>query len=402
MNGVDVVSCASSFFGSKGWYAPGYRSVYPPRADLMTLGGYDHPDVLRFRQDNDVAAVSGATPPTGRIIDPPIRWIPPSILPDGEYVLKVEVNIEADWNAFWRPGQPFPNDPNGRYVDEPHKEWNNLGKPFIGQPSILYRVPFLLSKEERVTTARDYAGYGDWKGESGKVHPPDATISQTGGSGADRLSVVSDENGDWRVKVGVISCDKLPCGAPVPPLDLDMSERTDTTITVGLRVPAGEAPGQFQVRYQVGVPITTEEEFLKALPAVSPPLDLPGKMVRTRIEGLVPNSRYFIAARSLNRCGVPSRLVTGEVITQAAKFTTLSGCFVATAAYGSPLALEVAVLRDLRDRVLLRSPLGQVFVASYYAVSPPLSGVIAESDHLRGLARQGLSPLLRLARTLLQ
>src|SRR5690606_14311583 len=35
----------------------------------------------------------------------------------------------------------------------------------------------------------EYAGYGDWDGATGTVHPPDSTISQSGGSGADRLQI---------------------------------------------------------------------------------------------------------------------------------------------------------------------------------------------------------------------
>src|SRR5690349_6690525 len=43
-------------------------------------------------------------------------------------------------------------------------------------------------------------------------------------------------------------------------------------------------------------------------------------------------------------------------------------CFVATAAYGSPMATEVITLSDFRDDVLLRSTFGQFFVDAYYTL----------------------------------
>ncbi len=72
-------------------------------------------------------------------------------------------------------------------------------------------------------------------------------------------------------------------------------------------------------------------------------------------------------------------------------------CFVATAAYGSPLAPEVIFLSRFRDYVLLNSILGRAFVSYYYRVSPPLASLIARVDCLRAMTRHLLlAPILRL------
>lgn len=71
-------------------------------------------------------------------------------------------------------------------------------------------------------------------------------------------------------------------------------------------------------------------------------------------------------------------------------------CFVATAAYGSPLAPEVMLFRQFRDEKLLPSKLGSAFVRVYYFVSPPLAKVISKYEFLRAITRQVfLEPILR-------
>ena len=71
-------------------------------------------------------------------------------------------------------------------------------------------------------------------------------------------------------------------------------------------------------------------------------------------------------------------------------------CFVATAAWGSPLEREVGRLRAFRDQRLLPSAFGQLFVAGYYAFGPSLAQVIAPDPRLRALSRRALAPLVAL------
>ena len=64
------------------------------------------------------------------------------------------------------------------------------------------------------------------------------------------------------------------------------------------------------------------------------------------------------------------------------------GCFIATAAYGTPTAKQIDVLREFRDIVLLESTTGSQFVALYYQLSPPVADFISESSFLRTLVRE--------------
>jgi len=63
-------------------------------------------------------------------------------------------------------------------------------------------------------------------------------------------------------------------------------------------------------------------------------------------------------------------------------------CFIATAAYGTPTAEQIDVLREFRDVVLLESAAGSQFVALYYRFSPPIADFIARSDLFRILVRE--------------
>lgn len=387
---VDVVSCASTAPTlSKGYLSKTETSVYPPRGDIAPARyrpSVDSVDIKRFASLNDVAAVSGATPALGKVMDPPVRWSVPATLPAGDYVLKVEVNQEGDFNQSFQPSGAY------QAVIEKHPEWDT-GFQWNGQPSILYAVPFRLDGAGQAFLAADYAGYGDRLGESGKVTAPDGTISTSNGSGVDRLKLVQDADGAWRVKVTTVACDGT-CVAPQSPA-LSKGVSSGSTLTVKLQLPAGAPQGTvLELRYSMGTPIS-DENFNSAVPVQSPPMSAAGEAVQAQINGLLPKTQYFVAARAKAPCGAVSPVVTLDSLTDQATYTTLSGCFIATAAYGSPMMREVDRLRSFRDRYLLTNATGQLLVASYYAVSPPLAGVIAERDGARSLVRSWLTPVVK-------
>ena len=98
--------------------------------------------------------------------------------------------------------------------------------------------------------------------------------------------------------------------------------------------------------------------------------------------------------RSIATCGATSEIVVADVSTTAQQFTTLHGCFIATATYGTPMAREIDTLRHFRDRHLMTNALGRVFVAGYYSMSPRIANLIGGSRFLRARTRGLVEPLV--------
>jgi hypothetical protein len=92
----------------------------------------------------------------------------------------------------------------------------------------------------------------------------------------------------------------------------------------------------------------------------------------------------------------------GTVVAACIWLTTIvpgsgSGCFIATAAYGTPMAEEIDILRRFRDEYLLTNPLGQGLVNIYYKVSPPVAELITEHPGLKPVVRAGLVPAVAMS-----
>jgi hypothetical protein len=422
-------------------------SIYPPRRDVIactTAGCGDHEDVIGFDADvrsvlPEIDAVTMATPGDGRVqrivLDVPESW------PDGEYVAYIEVNTEGDYNdAYSDVTNPTPIAPEG--------EWDywaiNYGYAYRGQPSIVYSVPFTVSPGGGQWRTRDPLGYGALHGENGDIVPIDGTISgDVAGSGVDRL--YSDGSG-YRVTVTVPQwniCEQpdppVECGYECQPgddtcgaqlicgpqftcvglCDVPMQPGTIDELTVmthpdeklshhyarlSFRVPAS---ARRLMRYEMRVgrePIVDEASFERALPAVEPNIErielvvptdgAPGELVELSFGGLIPETEYYVAIRAIDECNAPGEIAVAQVTTTPIHFTTVSPCFVATAAYGTPLEPRIGVLRRFRDRHLRTNVLGRALVAVYETVGPHLADVIREDEDLRAAARAVLDPIV--------
>jgi hypothetical protein len=132
--------------------------------------------------------------------------------------------------------------------------------------------------------------------------------------------------------------------------------------------------------------------------------------------GLSASTSYSYTVQAFDAAGNASaQSASVSATTQAASVTTLPApvtpapqygevggvhCFIATAAYGSPMASDVRYLRAFRDQYLLTNKFGQWFVGQYYRLSPPLADELRAHESWRAVVRAALSPLVALSKWL--
>ena len=399
------------------------HSLYPPRRDVDRCTGdcFDHEDVDLFAEHArevmpEIDAVTMATPVGGleqRLLHPvPVEWAP------GDYRLCVEANVEGDYNAtFDDEAYPTPTEPIDRW-----DFWaTTYGYPYRGQPSVVYCVDMVLRDEqERVFETTDALGTaGTWDQESteyGTLRPMDGMTDdpvEAPGSGADRLHQM-----DGGERVRVIVHPSFSCADDAPPsavtelrVERHHQKRNAHQWAELSFEAAGDDRGIF--RYDVRVstePITDDAGFMAAEPAKEATIEAAelrvptdaaaGETIHVELGGLVAQTHYHVAVRAMDRCAGLGPIATGEVTTTERVFATVSPCFVATAAWGTPLAAEVGSLRRLRDRHLMVHPAGRQLVGLYHRLGPELAAWAREHEALRAAARMALTPVVALARWL--
>ena len=74
------------------------------------------------------------------------------------------------------------------------------------------------------------------------------------------------------------------------------------------------------------------------------------------------------------------------------------GCLIATATYGSELAPQVQMLREIRDNQLMNTESGSAFMTTfneaYYSFSPIIADMERESPVFKEIVKAGLTPML--------
>ena len=409
---VDSMTCPSPavFKTDKGRFHPTDTSPYPPRNDLLEFDSLDSPDARMFAALNDLDAVTAATPP-GDAPEYVLAVVPASALAKGPLRAYIEVSREHDENPY------FDYDRDLDHFVDPRLD--TYGVAYLGQPSVVYALTVDPRKEGFVGTSK-YAGYGDWDGATGTLHPPDASISATDGSGADRLREYDLH--DERFRFGAYSYGADGAGgddgwghckpatlAPVTGLSVEgvsfdrvrvhyvVPPQPDPEFTLS-RVHVYLLPGaQPLTPERLGAAVQRSYSTADASTADASAADAAGSV---EVDQLWGDFTYQVGVVYEDRCTHTSALTTTSITTESQQFQQVEGfCFLATAAYGASWVAQVQALRWFRDAYLLNNSLiGRDLVRFYYMYSPPLARVVRRQAVLRGMVRVVLAPLTDLVR----
>jgi len=99
-------------------------------------------------------------------------------------------------------------------------------------------------------------------------------------------------------------------------------------------------------------------------------------------------------------CGPGTESVNGicQVIQTEEPEKKGGGCLIATAAYGSEMAPQVQLLREIRDNQLMNTESGKSFMSGfnemYYSFSPYIADMQRENPMLKEAVKLGLTPML--------
>ena len=93
-------------------------------------------------------------------------------------------------------------------------------------------------------------------------------------------------------------------------------------------------------------------------------------------------------------------IVVGKSLDQPTNQTEEEGggCLIATATYGSEMAPQVQMLREIRDNQLMNTESGKSFMTGfnelYYSFSPHIADMERESPIFKEIVKAGLTPML--------
>jgi hypothetical protein len=171
--------------------------------------------------------------------------------------------------------------------------------------------------------------------------------------------------------------------------------------------------GEYEIRAQYGAQkITTTFSFTAS---GAPNISAAAAAAATAAEAAAAEAEAAAAEAALEftpepepvveqvvNCGPGTESVNGicQVVQTATQESEEKGggCLIATAAYGSEMAPQVQLLREIRDNQLMNTESGSAFMSGfnelYYSFSPYIADMQRENPMFKEVVKLGLTPML--------
>jgi tetratricopeptide (TPR) repeat protein len=245
--------------------------------------------------------------------------------------------------------------------------------PFEDQAEEAYRQGLRCGAAGRLEEARE------WFDRAASLQPKDE-------SGRTASNLVSDA---IACNIGVDALGHFLRGAE---LAQNRSALAIEEIKLGLQLAPTYAPG-FQalgfVQGLFGRFAESETSFRRAV-ELSPDTPEPhfnlGRFYHLRGQPTLAEQHYRDAL-NIDANFLPAQRYLAQLGNRSDGGRAAGDCFIATAAFESPMSPEVIVLKCWRDTTLTQSKLGRGFIGLYYAASPTIAGWVRRNSLVRQVAK---------------
>ena len=155
-----------------------------------------------------------------------------------------------------------------------------------------------------------------------------------------------------------------------------------------------------------GLLIVTDEEQTSALTKISiktreilSELDYPQEVLTTDFKISETSNESIKSDDPV--CGMGTELKNGQCVSTQkpqTKPSTGGGCLIATATYGSEMAPQVQLIREIRDDKVMTTESGSLFMTGfnlfYYSFSPYIADYQRENPIFKEIVKVGITPML--------
>jgi hypothetical protein len=189
---------------------------------------------------------------------------------------------------------------------------------------------------------------------------------------------------------------KVELGFEEQPIAIEIKDASGNIILI--RTITSDSNGDFSLKFKVPNSATSGEfDIVTNLEISGEPFS---ETTSVDEYGLIVDSENIETSQIACGAGTIEKdgICVVDTSAQTEKSSKGGGCLIATATYGSEMALEVQQLRELRDNSLLQTQSGAIFMGMfndvYYSFSPTIADMEREHPMFKEAVKLAITPMI--------